>query len=346
VNDTRDAPAAALHLHARGTPPLRPLGLNTVQTATYVTVLRLRRASLAELAAAVQQPEERLHAELATLIHLGLVEHRAGEYTARHPGEALSRLVTERLNRLAAENRGLDDLFGSVRALMDRYNACQEYQAGEFSISPVRGADELFRNISALAPRGPATELACAVPDLRTVDDFTRMHAPRWIDAQAEGRLRLTVIVPVEALRSPGVRDRVADLVAAGGRVRTLNRVPSWFLTIGDRAAGLPPEWGSNLPENAYHCYLVRSSVIVALLRSFFAELWTRAVPVAMPGQTDGTRQVLRLASQGLCDESIARQLGVSVRTVRSRFAEAMTELGVQSRFQAGVEAARRGWLA
>jgi DNA-binding NarL/FixJ family response regulator len=55
--------------------------------------------------------------------------------------------------------------------------------------------------------------------------------------------------------------------------------------------------------------------------------------------------QVLRLAAQGMCDDSIARQLGVSVRTVRARFADAMSELGAQSRFHAGVEAARRGWL-
>jgi DNA-binding NarL/FixJ family response regulator len=56
--------------------------------------------------------------------------------------------------------------------------------------------------------------------------------------------------------------------------------------------------------------------------------------------------QVLRLAAQGMCDESIARQLGVSVRTVRARFADAMAELGTQSRFHAGVEATRRGWLS
>ena len=59
----------------------------------------------------------------------------------------------------------------------------------------------------------------------------------------------------------------------------------------------------------------------------------------------NGTVQVLRLAAQGLSDEGIARHLGLSVRTVRARFADAMAELGAQSRFHAGVEAARRGWL-
>ncbi|MEU8383793.1 LuxR C-terminal-related transcriptional regulator [Streptosporangium sp. NPDC048865] len=52
-----------------------------------------------------------------------------------------------------------------------------------------------------------------------------------------------------------------------------------------------------------------------------------------------------RLAAQGVPDEMIARQLGLSVRTVRARFADAMAELGAQSRFQAGVEASRRGLL-
>ena len=66
----------------------------------------------------------------------------------------------------------------------------------------------------------------------------------------------------------------------------------------------------------------------------------------AVDHRGDGVIQVLRLAGQGVPDEMIARQLGVSVRTVRSRFADAMAELGAQSRFQAGVEASRRGWLA
>jgi DNA-binding CsgD family transcriptional regulator len=84
---------------------------------------------------------------------------------------------------------------------------------------------------------------------------------------------------------------------------------------------------------------------VAGVLRSLFEELWGRAVPMPWGRGGDGAVQVLRLAAQGMCDESIARQLGVSVRTVRARFADAMARLGAQSRFHAGVEAARRGWL-
>ncbi|MEZ5193006.1 MAG: hypothetical protein R2734_11170 [Nocardioides sp.] len=46
-----------------------------------------------------------------------------------------------------------------------------------------------------------------------------------------------------------------------------------------------------------------------------------------------------------MTDEALARRLEVSPRTVRRIMAEVMSELGAASRFQAGVEAARRAWL-
>jgi DNA-binding NarL/FixJ family response regulator len=54
---------------------------------------------------------------------------------------------------------------------------------------------------------------------------------------------------------------------------------------------------------------------------------------------------VLQLLTTGLKDEAIARQLGTSMRTTRRRIASLLATLGVATRFQAGVEAARRGLL-
>ncbi len=61
--------------------------------------------------------------------------------------------------------------------------------------------------------------------------------------------------------------------------------------------------------------------------------------------QGDERRQVLELMALGVKDESIGRQLGVSLRTVRRRVADLMIELDSATRFQAGLEAARRGLL-
>jgi len=54
---------------------------------------------------------------------------------------------------------------------------------------------------------------------------------------------------------------------------------------------------------------------------------------------------MLTLIGAGLKDEVIARQLGMSARTLRRRSQDLMAELGAANRFQAGAEAARRGWL-
>jgi DNA-binding NarL/FixJ family response regulator len=54
---------------------------------------------------------------------------------------------------------------------------------------------------------------------------------------------------------------------------------------------------------------------------------------------------VLMLMSSGVKDEAAARQLNVSDRTYRRHVADILSRLGASSRFQAGVEAVRRGWL-
>ncbi|GLW05570.1 LuxR family transcriptional regulator [Microtetraspora sp. NBRC 13810] len=325
--------------------PLESLGLSPAQTTLYTAVLRLHRASLTELAKAVDGPEEPLGEQLAALVRLGVVDQRSGEYFARHPAGALGRLIAERLDRLAAESRQIDTVLGSLRTLIRDYDSGHDQVGGPFSAELVTGADELYESVVGLAVEAPPLDLCTAIPDQRTMTDLARKYADTWIDAHRRGLLSLRALIPVDALTVPGLRDKLCVLTASGARVRTLDRVPSWFFTAGPDAAGLPAQWGGNPPDHAYKFYSVRAPILVGVLRSLFDELWARAAPLPWAGGGDGVIQVLRLAAQGLCDETIARHLGVSVRTVRARFADAMTELGAQSRFHAGVEAARRGWL-
>jgi DNA-binding CsgD family transcriptional regulator len=325
--------------------PLESLGLSPAQSTLYTAVLRLHRASIAELAEAMNHPEEPLGEQLAALVRLGVVDQQSGEYFARHPAAALGRLIGERLDRLAEESRQIDSALGSIRALIRDYDAGQDYRRGPFPVELVNGADELFESVVGMAVNAPPLELFTAIPDHRTMIDLARKYADTWIEAHKLGLLSLRAVIPVSALTVTGVRDKLVELVDSGARVRTLDSVPSWFFTAGHGTAGLPAQWGGNLPDHAYHFYFIRAPIVVGVLRSLFGELWSRAEQLPWTNDGDGIIQVLRLAAQGLCDETIARHLGLSVRTVRARFAEAMTELGAQSRFHAGVEAARRGWL-
>jgi DNA-binding NarL/FixJ family response regulator len=67
---------------------------------------------------------------------------------------------------------------------------------------------------------------------------------------------------------------------------------------------------------------------------------------LAMPDSpTLDERNLLQRMADGSTDESIARRLGISDRQVRRRIARLLQRLGVSSRFAAGAEAVRRGWL-
>lgn len=57
------------------------------------------------------------------------------------------------------------------------------------------------------------------------------------------------------------------------------------------------------------------------------------------------TCELLTMLAAGMTDDGIARQLRVSARTVQRRVSELMEDLGARNRFQAGVQAARRGLL-
>jgi DNA-binding NarL/FixJ family response regulator len=113
---------------------------------------------------------------------------------------------------------------------------------------------------------------------------------------------------------------------------------------------------------------LVTSSApLVDALRQLFEFHWARSLPlgdarddaqrgespprgpVAGAGRTrDATaeeRTLLALMAVGMKDDTIARQLGISPRTLRRRTQDLMVALEADTRFQAGLEAARRGWL-
>ena len=94
---------------------------------------------------------------------------------------------------------------------------------------------------------------------------------------------------------------------------------------------------------------IVRQPGLVQALTGLFELLWDRSA--AVPGldrgeaRPDVRRLLLVQLAEGAKDEQIARALGLSLRTVRRRIADLLIELGVDSRFQAGVEAVRHGWL-
>jgi len=161
-------------------------------------------------------------------------------------------------------------------------------------------------------------------------------------DLIASGR-RSRAIYPVTALT-----EAPATLIAraeVGEQIRVLPELPTRMFIIGNTHAVLPEPLGfADEPRS-----LVRQRGLVEALTLLFELLWERAAPVPSldrgEPRPDLRRFLLQQLASGAQDEQIARTLGISLRTVRRRVSDVMTEVGADTRFQAGVEAARRGWI-
>lgn len=97
---------------------------------------------------------------------------------------------------------------------------------------------------------------------------------------------------------------------------------------------------------------LVRAPSLVKAVAMAFELAWKEALPPSRPScesppeSFNAQRQrLLELLASGLQDTVIAARLNVSVRTARRRVHALLEELGAETRFEAGVQAARRGWL-
>ena len=122
-----------------------------------------------------------------------------------------------------------------------------------------------------------------------------------------------------------------------GIEVRTLASAPGWLFVEPGTLAVVPLHWDDPTPETIV---VTREPVVIDALAAFFEDLWQASSP--LPGAPVEWGPVLTLLGQGLSDGAIATALGLSIRTVRRRIAEASEDLGAASRFALGAAWERR----
>jgi DNA-binding CsgD family transcriptional regulator len=138
-------------------------------------------------------------------------------------------------------------------------------------------------------------------------------------------------------------------MIAAGEQARVTARVPVKLFIADDHLGLIPLQVGGS----AETVLVIRASSMLDTLIALFELVWERAIPVhpdgdlppsgAGPGEDEAT--LLGLLATGLTDAAIARHLGTHPRTVQRRVRELLDRLDAETRFQAGIQAVRRGWL-
>jgi DNA-binding CsgD family transcriptional regulator len=138
----------------------------------------------------------------------------------------------------------------------------------------------------------------------------------------------------------------VEQVSVSGAEYRTAHQLFGRLIVFDRHTAFLP------LADGSFGAVVVRQESLVAYLCEIFDQTWALAQPFTAAAE-EGLAQVaqavddtiVRLLAAGLKDEAVARRLGMSLRTARRHIADILEQLGAESRFQAGVAAARSGLL-
>jgi DNA-binding CsgD family transcriptional regulator len=171
----------------------------------------------------------------------------------------------------------------------------------------------------------------------------TRPTGARMLSAP-RGGARCQMIYEIDYQSTRAGASVVARSERAGEEIRLRHRLPITMLHVNDAIALVATDRAGRT------AVLVQAPAIVAMLAEWFDLLWDNPTTMAYPvGGTETAlspvqRDVLKLMLAN-DDETIARRLRMSVTTVRRHIKAIYLALGVNSRFAAGMAAAKLNWI-
>ncbi|HSZ43296.1 MAG TPA: transcriptional regulator [Trebonia sp.] len=318
------------------------LGLTADQEAVYVALVDVSSATLGELADRL--PGVPAGQALADLERAGLVSRLAGStgdgtaYAAAPPDVALELLARAREQELA-------------RARLSVTRLSARYRQARVSAQP-HEAIEVVTTREATARRWEQLQRSARV-QVRCFDRPPYLAPPRPANPVEEELLAAGVayraVYHPAGFAEPGRPAALRRMIAAGEQARVTEHVPVKLFIADDQLGLIPLEVGGS----AEATLVIRASSMLDTLIALFELVWERAIPIHADGELpspgtgpgDDEAALLGLLAAGLTDAAIARHLGAHPRTVQRRVRELLDRLDAGTRFQAGIQAVRRGWL-
>lgn len=313
---------------------LEALGVRVEDEALYRELLSRTQASVDELAEALGHDPPDVEASLARLEELGLATRLTGtplRVRAARPDVAVDVLVSRRQEELARAQLAARDLLSEMPV--------EERHRPEDIVEVLVGRPAIAARFEQLITS--------------TRDELLVFDRPPYVaDAQRSDsgvtdllRQGVTVrgIYAPEALELPGALEAAHDAVRAGEQSRVHADLPM-KLAIGDRRLAILPLSAAEVVDAAL---CIRPSALLDALVQLFDLLWAEGTPIVAGerGSEFSDKELAALLASGAKDDVVARHLGASTRTLSRRVAQMMDHLHVRTRFQAGVQAVRRGWI-
>jgi len=330
--------------------PLRDLGFTAFQERLYLMLLPDPDTDLVRLAEQLQATDDELRAGLDALADLSVIRFGPAGIVVPHPSLVLGRLIERREDALMSDYRRVSDVRSEIAGLEGGYGSATSGPADAPTIERVEGMEAVRDRIEELSffSRVSLDSIQPGGPQSRQA-----IEASRPLDSRAARRkIAMRLIHERAVLDDDANRAHLHELVGLGVQVRVTDRPVERMLIFDGEIAVVPIEPG-NSKRGAL---VVRQPSLVVGLADLFSRTWDEADELELDGAPAAAEEpgaalsepdlkLLALLAAGATDEAVARELGVSVRHLRRRLSRILAALGASSRFEAGAEAARRGWL-
>lgn len=174
----------------------------------------------------------------------------------------------------------------------------------------------------------------------------------RLMDQLSDLSKRRVAVKAVIGRRSDIVTEEPLQLSDPSGDVTAIRQADPLPFSVVLRDHDSVLAWGVESSRDQASALAWRNGPALHLIRELLESWWNQSVTLmrspTSPGEglRDSSEEaLLSMLASGLTDESVARRLGVSERTVRRRVSLLAARLDAGSRFQAGANAARAGLL-
>jgi sugar-specific transcriptional regulator TrmB/DNA-binding CsgD family transcriptional regulator len=289
------------------------------------------------------QEVERVRIEL---LRLQLLRDDAGKLRPVPPQIAETRLITPREHRLQRLRETISEFIENIHPYNNAYLEHLDAQPTEVGITLVTTVEEIRRKLIDMT-RECQHEVVTMHPGGGRPPNLLAEARDRDVAMLKRG-VTMRVLYQHTSRTSLATKSYVHALTSAGGMVRTTTEMFARLIIFDRQIAFFSEPGESSGPSGAV---IVTEPRVVSFLYRYYNHAWNTAYPFTAADNFPATAanglqaSILDCLALGLTDEVIARRLGMSVRTCRRHIAELLTMLNSTSRFQAGVEAARRGLI-
>jgi DNA-binding CsgD family transcriptional regulator len=319
---------------------LRLLGIGEAACRIYAALLELAPAPLPAIGAAAGVEGAELAAAYGELVDAGLAGaavQGADVVAPVPPAAGLEILARHRTAELEASRLAVGGAFESFRR--------QRLAPLDDHLVEVVTGDAVGRRMR--------QAWASAREQIRQLESPPYVPLPGATDdalATLARGVTQRVVYSRASLEHPGhLKEAIEPCIEAGEQARVLPSVPVKLVIIDEAYALVSLSIKETDVHNAM--LVVQPCGLLSALVALFEQCWQNALPfhgrTALPGGlAPADRRLLWLLAGGAGDDVIARELGISRRTLFRRLQVLMARLGAANRFQMALQAQRYGWLS